>query len=97
MSSANWNRFTQLNFVFPGLSLDLSRMALDNAALDALAPKFDAAFAAMSALEKGAIANPDEGRRVGHYWLRAPQLAPTPEIAAEIRDTLAAVKTFSAK
>jgi len=30
----------------------------------------------MEALEGGAIANPDEGRMVGHYWLRAPERAP---------------------
>ena len=29
-----------------------------------------------AALEKGAIANADEKRMVGHYWLRAPELAP---------------------
>jgi glucose-6-phosphate isomerase len=34
---------------------------------------------------------------VGHYWLRAPQLAPNPEIASEITTTLAAVKDFAAK
>jgi glucose-6-phosphate isomerase len=38
------------------------------------------AFKAMSELEKGAIANPDENRRDGHYWLRNPALAPEPEI-----------------
>ena len=43
------------------------------------------AFEAMDALERGAIANPDENRMVGHYWLRAPDLAPSAEIAAEIR------------
>ena len=37
---------------------------------------FSAAFAAMQALEGGAIANLDEGRQVGHYWLRSPELAP---------------------
>ncbi|MCA9571110.1 MAG: hypothetical protein KC656_24895, partial [Myxococcales bacterium] len=37
-----------------------------------------------AALEEGAIANPDEGRMVGHYWLRDPSLAPTPAITAEI-------------
>ena len=42
----------------------------------------------MEELEKGALANPDENRMVGHYWLRAPELAPTPEIAEEIRSTL---------
>ena len=37
---------------------------------------FTAAFAAMNALEAGAIANADEGRQVGHYWLRTPEIAP---------------------
>ena len=40
------------------------------------------------ALEGGAIANPDENRMVGHYWLRAPQLAPNQEIRDEIELTV---------
>lgn len=35
------------------------------------------ALAAMSALEAGAIANVDEDRQVGHYWLRDPARAPS--------------------
>ncbi len=50
----------------------------------------------MVALEAGAIANPDEKRRVGHYWLRAPELAPGPEIRSEIEETLRRVKDFAA-
>jgi glucose-6-phosphate isomerase len=50
----------------------------------------------MAGLEAGAIANPDEGRMVGHYWLRNPQLAPTPEIRKEIEDTLDQIKAFAA-
>ena len=53
------------------------------------------AFTAMDALEKGAIANPDEKRMVGHYWLRNPALAPTPEIRAEISKTVQNVKAFA--
>src|SRR5262245_478278 len=53
------------------------------------------AFEAMDALERGAIANPDEKRMVGHYWLRAPELAPSPAIAAEIRNTLVEIKRFA--
>ena len=34
------------------------------------------ALAAMAALESGALANVDEQRQVGHYWLRSPDLAP---------------------
>jgi glucose-6-phosphate isomerase len=51
----------------------------------------------MAALEAGAIANPGEQRRVGHYWLRAPQLAPDKTISAEISSTLASIRDFAAK
>ncbi len=56
----------------------------------------DAAFKAMDELERGAIANQDENRMVGHYWLRNPTLAQNnfPEIAREIRDTNAAILKF---
>ncbi len=80
-----------------GFYLDVSRMGFDQAYLDGLQPAFERAFAAMAALEGGAIANPDEQRMVGHYWLRAPQLAPTPELRASIEDTLAAIQSFAAK
>ena len=42
------------------------------------------AFTAMQELEAGAIANPDEERQVGHYWLRDPQLAPSDEVRTSI-------------
>ena len=54
-------------------------MRFDDAFLARMAPALERAFDAMAALEAGAIANPDEGRPVGHYWLRAPDLAPTPD------------------
>ena len=79
-----------------GLTLDVSRMNFDDGFLAKMAPAIGRAYEAMDALEKGAIANPDEKRMVGHYWLRAPELAPTPEITQEIRDTLAAIKAFAA-
>jgi glucose-6-phosphate isomerase len=49
----------------------------------------------MAALEGGAIANPDEGRMVGHYWLRNPGLAPNDEIRRQITEPLAALKEFA--
>ncbi|MGL5032669.1 MAG: glucose-6-phosphate isomerase, partial [Microcystaceae cyanobacterium] len=49
------------------------------------------------ALEQGAIANPDEGRMVGHYWLRNPELAPSAELKAEIVEPLAQIKDFADK
>ena len=58
-------------------------------------PQIGRAFAAMQELEGGAIANPTEKRMVGHYWLRNPALAPTPEIRAEIEDTIRRIKAFA--
>ncbi|MSQ00859.1 MAG: glucose-6-phosphate isomerase [Myxococcales bacterium] len=56
-----------------GLELDFQFSGVDDAGAErALAPVFQE----MDALEAGAIANRDEGRQVGHYWLRAPELAP---------------------
>ena len=78
-----------------GLSLDISRMNFEDGFLDRMEPAMQHAFAAMQELESGSIANPDEGRMVGHYWLRNPSLAPTPEIRKEIEGAAAQCITFS--
>ena len=77
-----------------GFSLDVSRVRFEDSDL-ALLPRMQQALEAMQALEAGAVANRDENRMVGHYWLRAPELAPTPEIAEEIRETQAAIDRFA--
>jgi glucose-6-phosphate isomerase len=94
-----WERFQKHYTEFPelGLAIDLSRMNVDDAFFAAMEPKIQKAFADMDALEKGAIANPDEKRMVGHYWLRNPELAPTPEIRQEIESTFTKIKEFAAK
>ncbi len=74
-----------------GFSLDLSLMDVDAAYSDSLGEKVAKAFDDMVALEGGAIANPDEGRMVGHYWLRNADLAPTPELRAAIAEPLKAL------
>jgi glucose-6-phosphate isomerase len=93
-----WNRFQQCLCQVPALelTLDISRMRFEDGFLEQMAAPMQRAFEAMDALERGAIANPDEKRMVGHYWLRAPDLAPSPAIAAEIRSTLAEIKRFAA-
>ncbi len=58
------------------------------------APAISPALAAMAALESGAVANADEGRQVGHYWLRQPDLAPSPAQRAAIADLHARVETL---
>jgi len=92
-----WERFQKYYTEFPtlGLAVDLSRMNVDDAFFAAMEPKIQKAFADMAALESGAIANPDEKRMVGHYWLRNPALAPTPEIRKEIENAKAQIKQFT--
>ena len=80
-----------------GFSLDTSRMDIPAEFYDRMKDKIDRAFHDMVALEGGAIANPDEGRMVGHYWLRKPELAPTSELKAQITEPLAALKDFARK
>jgi glucose-6-phosphate isomerase len=91
-----WQRFQSLLWYDAGLGfwLDASRMALTPADLEALEPRCAASFRAMEALEAGAIANRDENRQVGHYWLRNPELAPTPEVRAHIREEIARLDRF---
>ena len=94
-----WSRFKTHYFHNADLdvSLDISRLPFPDDFFSSMEPAMQRAFDAMTRLEAGAIANPDEKRMVGHYWLRAPQLAPTPEITGEITTTLAAIKTFTAQ
>jgi glucose-6-phosphate isomerase len=92
-----WKRFKD-HFLYIDeldISLDISRMRFSENYLNDMEPEMQAAFQAMDALEKGGIANPDENRMVGHYWLRAPKLAPTEAIAQEIESTLSAIKRFA--
>lgn len=70
-------------------------MDLPDSFLNRMQESIMRAFTSMAQLEAGAIANPDENRMVGHYWLRNPSLAPTPEIRAEIENTVLRIKEFA--
>jgi glucose-6-phosphate isomerase len=96
---STWDRFQKYYFDFPQLriAIDLSRSDITADFIEFMTPKLKEAFEAMKKLEAGAIANPDENRMVGHYWLRNPDLAPTPEIRNQITSTLANIKSFVAK
>jgi hypothetical protein len=92
-----WDRYKTWLYDDPatGFRLDVSRIDLRDDHAEAMAPAFAKAFSAMEALESGAIANPDENRMVGHYWLRAPERAPSPEITGVIRETLTRILAFA--
>lgn len=95
----SWKRFQEQSLYLPelGFSIDWSRMNCPEGFFSKMAEPMAQSFAAMESLEGGAIANPDENRMVGHYWLRTPELAPDEQLTKEIRDTLAAIKAFAKK
>ena len=97
ISSSLWNRFQQyfLSYDDLGISVDISRMNFPDDYFAGMAFVADRACKQMKELEAGAIANPDEGRMVGHYWLRKASLAPTQEIRDAITSTERAIVHFA--
>ncbi len=95
----SWQSYNQRIIRYPqfGFSLDLSLMDIADDFPATMEPKIQQAFSDMQTLEAGAIANPDEGRMVGHYWLRNAELAPSPELKAAITGPLAELKDFAVK
>jgi len=93
-----WERYKSRLYVNPeiGLAVDSSRMNFSDSFLEEMEPGIQKAYADMTSLEGGALANPDENRMVGHYWLRAPELAPDRSLSDEITAALASVKAFAA-
>jgi len=104
-ASKLWNRYQKHLCTCPslGIALDISRIRFGDGFFKEFEPRITAAYAAMKKLESGAKVNPDEkddagkpGRMVGHYWLRAPQLAPTLELRGAIESTVKNIKNFVA-
>ncbi|MCB1275753.1 glucose-6-phosphate isomerase [Prosthecobacter sp.] len=94
---SHWDRFQKyfVRYSDLGFSIDISRMAFEDSLFTTLAERIECAMKSMDALEAGAIANPDEKRMVGHYWLRNSQLAPSEALKLEIDTTLEATLKFA--
>ena len=86
-----------INLAELGISLDTTMMRNSDDLPNFLEKLFAQAFKEMDKLEKGNIANPDENRMVGHYWLRNPELAPTLEIQSKIKDTIKKIEKFTSE
>src|SRR6266853_1541070 len=97
-SSSLWPRFQKYFLRYDDLdfSIDISRMNFADGFFEQMRPLVEKAFAAMRELEAGAIANPDENRMVGHYWLRNSKLAPNAQLRADIEQTNQRIKKFAA-
>ncbi len=92
-----WERYKKFLCACPsvGLTLDISRMTFSDDFFPRFEPLIRKAYESMKAIESGVVANPDENRMVGHYWLRTPSLAPSSEISDQISSTLVAIKDFA--
>ncbi len=85
-----------LNFDEAGFSADFSYVDFARDYLPTHENSIRSALEAMGKLEAGAIANPDENRMVGHYWLRNPDLAPDAELKIAINESLNKVREVAA-
>ncbi len=100
MRETAWDRYQAMLCVPGGLDgfrLDVSLMAIDDGFLASMETRLQAAFLAMEKLEGGAIANPDENRQVGHYWLRNPAKAPDDKTSREIIEALEQARNLAAR
>ncbi|HQW28649.1 MAG: glucose-6-phosphate isomerase [Verrucomicrobiales bacterium] len=95
---SNWETFQKSVLRYPelGFVLDTSRMDAPAEWSADLQRQIARAFRDMVATEAGEIVNPDEGRAVGHYWLRNPSLAPEAE-GNWIRAVREQVEVFAGK
>ena len=95
--SSSWENFQQHYLELPelGISLDTSLMNAPDVLPNYAEKLFQCAFKQMHELEEGSLANPDENRMVGHYWLRNPELAPSTKIKNLISVTLENIQQFA--
>tara|TARA_Y100001968_G_scaffold34821_1_gene26724 strand:+ start:5583 stop:7181 length:1599 start_codon:yes stop_codon:yes gene_type:complete len=91
-----WERYCDLLFTDESLGfwLDISRMDVESNDFDEFKEIFSLAFSSLASLENGSIANVDEGRQVGHYWLRNPLIAPSQEISDSISSEINKISKF---
>ena len=96
---ANWQTYQDSLTRYPelGFSIDTSRMDIPAGFADSLSAEITRAFDGIKSIEAGEVMNPDEGRMVGHHWLRNAELAPSEEIKQQITDPIVELKEFARK
>ena len=93
---SSWDTYQKSIIRYPeiGFTIDTSRMDAPAEWSSEMQDKIASAFKDRAAIEAGELMNPDEGRAVGHYWLRNADLAPAEE-GQWIKDVLNGVQTFA--
>ena len=93
-----WKRYCDLLFTDDSLGfwLDVSRMNVESNDFEEFRGIYSKAFESIASLENGSVANIDEGRQVGHYWLRNPEIAPSQDITDSIYKEIQNISKFGA-
>jgi glucose-6-phosphate isomerase len=99
IQSPSWDRFKRHYLSNPdiNLNLDVSKVSFTDQDFETLKKKASKALESMQQLEKGCVANPDEGRMVGHYWLRNADLSPEKEQRIQIVEAISKIQSFVSK
>lgn len=93
---SNWTAYNNLlRYKDLRFTLDLSRMDIPESHTQGLDSQINKAYSDLEKLEAGEIANPDENRMVGHYWLRNADLAPNDEIRKQITQPIEQLKQLA--
>ena len=93
---SHWDTYQKSIIRYPeiGFTIDNRRMDAPSDWSSEMEERIARGFKDRASIEAGEIMNPDEGRAVGHYWLRNPDLAPAEE-GQWIRDVLISVQSFA--
>lgn len=92
----DWNKFSNYLWFSDELNIwiDISKIKFSEEDFDEINKKFVNVFKALDDLENGSIANIDEKRQVGHYWLRNSSIAPTNILKNKIDNEISKIKDF---
>ena len=82
------------NLKSAGVELDFARLELPEDLAGRYREPIARALQEMAAVEAGEKVNTDEGRMVGHYWLRNPDLAPG-DLGGRITETQQSIEEFA--
>jgi len=92
----NWEKFSKYLWFNDALNIwiDISKINFTEKEFEAINQKFVNVFKALDELENGSIANIDENRQVGHYWLRNSSIAPNEILKNKIDNEISSIKEF---
>jgi len=92
----NWEKFSNYLWFSDELNIwiDISKINFIKEDFEAINQKFVNVFKALDELENGAVANIDEKRQVGHYWLRNSSIAPNNVLKNKIDNEISSIKEF---